>query len=414
MKKWLWVCMVLTSVSLGAQSYFPENFEIRQKYRKILTAPVSEILDEPRLVYTQLGSDHRVQFRLQQQLGAVYFLFLNEEELKFPVYSRGSYIVKRDKTTGEFLQVKIFLQSHEGTFLRIYPSGERTYMDIHLRGRLLYEGINLSLSFDQVLSFPFYSLRHNSQQLVDWDLLVPPEPKFGHNLPEISEMITKALPSLGDAEDGAMDQEGNFVFIESLSEQDQGPGLNCSGFAKWIADGFYKPRFGKMMGIDLLKSKHLKHRGNPWSETREDRDPYFGLDWTRNIALTLESSQGVPDLADPEKFDLRSVPFLRYVEDVGYSLEDLDFALYMDALRDPGKIYWGSVNQEFGTQPVLRQHIHVAVFIPWFDQWGNYHLSVFERNQKTSISSLQDRYEGAFIHLTSSHAFRHFSPPVVE
>ncbi|WP_028974501.1 hypothetical protein [Spirochaeta cellobiosiphila] len=410
------ITMVLVSWPqiINAQSSFPENFEIRQKYNKIMTAPIADILDETAFVYEQIGSPHRVKFDLKQQAGSVYFLFLNEMDYKFPVYSRGSYVVKRDEKTGEFLQVKIFLQSDEGTFLRIYPSHERTFMDIYLRGKMLYEGINLSLSFQDVLKYPFYSLQLNSDSLIDWNNLVPQPGRFPERLQNVISSIAKALPSLGDAEDGAMDENGQFVFIESLSDQDEGPGFNCSGFAKWIADGFYKPIWGRLMNIEGLKTKHLESRGNTWSRTRENRDPYFGLDWTRNIALTLGSLTGKPDFENPEKYDVRDIPFINYVEDVGYSIDDLDFALYIQAIKDPGNIYWGSVNKEFGTAPVLRQHIHVAIFIPWFDEDGNYHVEVFERNHKTSIKSLKSRYEGAFVHLTYSKVPADFSLPIVE
>lgn len=46
--------------------------------------------------------------------------------------------------------------------------------------------------------------------------------------------IRKVLPKLNDSPIGAIDADGKFL-------DKSNNGLNCSGFAKWIVDGFYTP-----------------------------------------------------------------------------------------------------------------------------------------------------------------------------
>ena len=86
---------------------------------------------------------------------------------------------------------------------------------------------------------------------------------------------------------GAIDSEGKYT-------TDSNNGLNCSGFIKWIADGFYMPirkqnnELPLYMSLQALRTKHPNSRGDRYTNLFEDiRDPYFGLDWTRNIAISL-------------------------------------------------------------------------------------------------------------------------------
>ncbi|MFA7565651.1 MAG: hypothetical protein WCY01_01390, partial [Alkalispirochaeta sp.] len=104
-------------------------------------------------------------------------------------------------------------------------------------------------------------------------------------------------------------------------------------------------------------------------------------------------------------------PFARYVEDVGYRVESLSAVLYWLARNEPGTFYLGSVNRLFGSDPVLRQHTHVVVLFPWFDESGRFQVSVMERNVETSLSSLEKRYGKDYIHLVRVRGNPRFEPP---
>ena len=164
-----------------------------------------------------------------------------------------------------------------------------------------------------------------------------------------------------------------------------------------------------------MKEKHLDYRGHRWSARREDeRDPYFGLDWSRNLAVSLLELEHPREEFGPEDADVREVRYARYVEDVGYPVDDMRRILYMLAIDEPGHFYIGSVNQEFGSDPVLRQHVHVAVFFPYFDENGRFRVTVLERNVETDLDSLAERYPGSYVHLVRARADDTFTPPVIE
>jgi hypothetical protein len=224
------------------------------------------------------------------------------------------------------------------------------------------------------------------------------------------ETIRRLLPGLPDQDDGALDEHSRYVFIESGDPQRGSVGLNCSGFAKWISDGFHYGLTGRYLAIDPLKEKHLDYRGNRWSLRFEDeRDPYFGLDWSRNLAASLWRAQGFESLS-PEEFDVRRVEYLAYREDVGYPMEDLKVLMFLEAAANPGHFYIGSLNREYGSEPVLRQHFHMIVLFPYFTSTGTLRIAVFDRNRETALESTIQRYSGAYIHLVRMPVGAKFLP----
>jgi hypothetical protein len=401
---------------------FPDNADVRRFLRDRVLAPKDHVLDGTfEQVFRRGATDGRVKYEVRTQNGYFYLLFLNEVETltgekTFPVYGAGSYIIKRKNSDGSFVQAKIFLQTDPGFFVRLFPDGKRTRMDVYGAGERLYHDVIVAAPFEQLLFAPFSRVMSMTGAIVDWPLLVPDvDPARYEAVRTMVRRARAALPTLPDAEDGAMDENGRLVFIESLVLQEGQPGFNCSGFAKWICDGIAKPRTGSYLSIERLKEKHLDYRGHRWSARREDeRDPYFGLDWSRNLAVALLSLDDPGREPGPEAADVTEVRYARYVEDVGYPVGELRRILYTLAIEEPGHFYIGSVNQEFGSDPVLRQHVHVAVFFPYFDAAGRFSVAVLERNVETDLESLGERYPGSYVHLVRVRAHEEFTPPVIE
>ena len=121
-------------------------------------------------------------------------------------------------------------------------------------------------------------------------LLFSLQTMFSTSSNEVLASIKALLGELKDSSSGAIDSEGNYT-------KDSGNGLNCSGFAKWIVDGFYYPLTEglseRYMSLKLLREKHPEERGPKEILMYEDtRDPYFGLDFTRNMAVQLGKKRG--------------------------------------------------------------------------------------------------------------------------
>jgi len=374
----------------------PETDETRLRLREQLYAaePAFGALQER--VYTQ-ADGRRVQFRMETQGGFAYYLFLSQSGGGFPLAARGNYLVKRSLSDGSFVQIKVFLRDDPGCFVRIYPAGERSSLDVHLFGIQVYRDVPLTLPLESWLTESFSRLRRLSSPLVAWDRLLDGGGQRGE--PAAVAQIRAALPSLPDGEDGAMDERGALVLIDSGEPAPAGGGLNCSGFAKWVVDGFHLGRTGTLLAIEPLKAKHLDLRGNRWSLPHEEgRDPYFGLDWSRNLAVSAWRLEGLR-AEDPERFDVRRGEFLRYREDVGYAPAELELLLFLEAADSPGQYYLGSVNRDYGEGPSLRQHYHLVVLFPYFSASGEFRVAIFDRGQESSLPALARRFAGSHLHL---------------
>jgi hypothetical protein len=391
----------------------PENYQVRSRYRDLIFGSRNEIFDFSPVVEEQTGRDTAVSMQVVSQNDSFYLVFTNEEKGGYPLYSRGSYIIKRDLESGDFTQIKIFIRSEPGSFLRIHPAGRRSKMDVYLMNTLLYKGVVLPMSLEQVALESVSRIIDSSRFQVEWDLLAPIVQRSEDKIIlSMIDTLRGELEHLRDSDDGAMEENGEYRFIENLAENPES-GFNCSGFSKWVVDGLYQPMTGKLLSIETLKRKHLDYRGNAWSENYEyDRDPYFGLDWSRNLGVAMLFPEQIA--ANPEAADVKSVPFFNYFEDVGYRIHDLELILYLLARVEPGHFYLGSVNRDYGADPVLKQHVHIAVFFPYFDENGVFKTVVMERNRETGIDSLQNRYPADHIHLVRVPGSAVYTPPSVE
>jgi hypothetical protein len=391
-----------------------ETDAIRKSEEALIFGPTSRALGRRASTHSRRGAEAEVRVEVRAQNDSFYILFLNELDGRFPVYSRGSYVIKRSLADGSFEQVKIFYRNDPGFFLRVTPDGQESLAEVFAGNSPLHRRVPIPIPFESVLTASFADIVGLTRSLVDWNLLLAEPGYLAYE--ETAFMAARArdaLHTLPDAEDGAMDSDGNLVFIESLVLQDQQPGFNCSGFAKWVADGIYRAITGRFMDIDELKTKHMGLRGHSWSEPREDdRDPYFGLDWSRNIAVELEYARS-GRREHPEFADLRAVHYNRYIEDMGFRVSSLRQVLFFEALENPGRFYIGSVNREFGGGPTLRQHVHVVVVFPYFDESGRFRVDVMERNVETSVESLVRRYANDYIHLVGIEADARYLPPTI-
>lgn len=206
--------------------------------------------------------------------------------------------------------------------------------------------------------------------------------------------IRNKLSLLTDSPTGAIDSKGNYT-------KGSGNGLNCSGFAKWIIDGFYYPLTEglseRYISLKALREKHPEERGSKEILKYEDsRDPYFGLDWTRNLAVELGKKRG--EETSYKKYDVTDSTISEYVMNCGYPLKKIEEVLLEQEKLHPGRIYLGSINGLYGNNPSLWQHYHIAIFIPYYEN-NELKIAVLERNKETSFSYLQKRYPGTYCHL---------------
>jgi len=410
-----------------------ENWEARTQLQQTLFAPVGEAAARRPVIVSQEQGAAQVSFQVQSAGGAVFFVFANQEGKTFPLVGTGTFIIKRSLKDGALLQAKVFVQDDEGSFLRLFPQGDRSTMDIFLYGEPYQAGVELPLPLDRLLTSPLERIVSLTRGSVDWSLVFPPSQQEGDvRISDIVRALRPRLPKLRDRDDGAMDVSGRLVLISTGKPDPKGGGgFNCSGFAKWVVDGFYHPLAERNIDIETLRAQSQEERGGRWTGPfEEERDPFFGLDWTRNLARDLaEARDGtMPDVTD---LDVRDATRFAYVKDAGYPVGQLRPLLYFLARRAPGTIYLGSVNAAGPAPlvapapagapgsapvgaPIMRQHHHVVVLFPYFDAQGVFRLVVMERNVETSSESLARRYPGELVHLVRLDSTGTFVPPSIE
>jgi len=391
---------------------FPENVFVRNRLIDEVLGPLEAAAKMQPDLFTEPGYTHRVQFFIEETEEFLYFCFYHGRETRFAEPVRGSIYFKRSRETGRLLKMKIFYKNDAGSYLAIEPEGESmSRLNIFLLQRNIQQDILIPMSLDEIARMPVSEIMRNTTGYVDWSFYLPggefPFPVLTSN-DELVDQIRPYFSQLEDADDGAMDESGRYVFIRDDSFQGDGTagGLNCSGFAKWVVDGILYPLTGSFLPVEPLKEKHPDFRGNRWSSKAEDlEDPYFGLDWTRNLAvrafLTLfPEMKAVGGLrSDPEAADVNYLRYHEYEEDVGYPVGQLPTILYELARRNVDRFYLGSVNMLTHGEHDLRRHYHVAVFIPWLDSEGGLEVSIMERNTETSLENFVERYRGNYIHL---------------
>jgi hypothetical protein len=396
----------------------PENWEARMLLQEVIFAPVLDAAASPRRIVAQTEAGDDVSFKAEIQDDAVYLEFANRKGKSFPLAGAGTFIIKRSLRDGSFLQAKIFVQNDPDCFVRLFPEGDRTAMDIVLYDVSFQSRVILPSPFQELLTSSFSRIVDLSRPSVDWSLVfAPSQGPDDARLERIVKTLRGRLGKLRDMDDGAMDADGRLVFISTGKPAPPGlGGFNCSGFAKWVIDGFFLPLTGSLTNINVLRSRDSDLLGKAWSARfEEEQDPYFGLDWSRGLARALGNVR-TGHMPAPESLDVADGDRFTYVKDVGYRVERLPGLLYFLAREYPGTIYLGSINASskgapIGASLLLRQHHHVVVLFPFFDVDGSFHPIVMERNKETSVSSLVGRYGGEFINLVKIDSTGQFAPP---
>jgi hypothetical protein len=420
---------------------FPDSSELRERYwDSYFSAPRSAVLARsPQSLQTGAGL-----FRLSVVDEKEYFYqvispLAEAAEARAggiaapPLYAQGTWILKRSRATGKPIQAKVFLRSDPGTFIRIYPDADRCRMDLVLYGGVMNREVALPLPFDRVFASPFSDIVAWTGELVDWELFSPHAGAYAGARAFVAAVRSR-LPELRYVDDGALDAEGRPVYIATGAPQKAPVGLNCSGFAKWIVDGFYFPLTGRYLDPKAMAERHDDLREGSLAAAYEIQfDPFFGLDWTRNLGKAMGDATYPARSHGLFEEDVMESPFALFAaeakagavngsslyedypavdKEIGYEARGIEALLYVLALREPGTVYLASLSRKGGGELAgLRRHYHVAVLVPYFEATGEFRVAVFESAAETSIGALMSRGPKDYVHLVRLRLLPDFDPP---
>ncbi|AHH08489.1 hypothetical protein baBA2_000503 [Borrelia anserina] len=406
--KYIFLFLIVGNLNLFAFDNFFYDFSVRSNYAKYFNSSSTTFKIKSQKYY--IGDKFYVEVSSSRLGDYAYYAFFNRKDGASYILP-GSYVIKVGRYGIE--QVKIFFLNRADTFIRIKAGDVYSSADFYLINTLIHRDIKLPFKISDIATGSFLEIAKYISDFIDLELFIP---KYLEAYDNVSNMINslreflKLSSLVFEVNDGAMNELGEMVYIKT-GEPQRGPiGFNCSGFGKWIADSIYKAITGKLLKIEDLKVKHIGIRGNSFTEYYEfSRDLFFGLDWTRNIAYKLKNINANLDLSRVKDLDVNNIDFLKYIENRGYKIDNLEFILYYLAVKEPGHMYFGSVNTTINGFPGKIFHRHVVVLFPFIDRESVFRVSLMEVNSETSIKSLRGRYSNSYIHLVRAKVPKNIS-----
>lgn len=326
------------------------------------------------------------------------------------------YQPRIDAKTKETVSYTVYFKPEESVRMDIFPYEDRIKTDVIVYGQRIYNGTVIPLSWETVCLLNFEDIIEASRMVIDWDLLLAAQNKAQtRTVQVITERIDKTLPDIKLADYKAMSEKGKWVDISDGSEYSRAL-VNSFGFVKWIADGFYKPATGHLMNLNDLILKHFEEApNNNWliKETFK-RNPYFGMDWIKNIGLKL-NRLSVSDVTTDE-IEVKTVPFYGFTETAGFDTSALRFVMYYLAAKEPSRFYfisYSSPSQWDGDRTLL-EHSKTAVAFPTIDYRGLLSLSYYENGKKIDPEEIEERIGDANIYLIGVETSTLFYLPPVK
>jgi hypothetical protein len=396
--------------------------------------------------YHTLKGGGKIQVRAEA--GGDEFTIILARELSntgnnsYPGWAQGSWVLTRSRSDGDPTRIRIFLRSDPYTYIQFRPfSPDKSQMDVVLYDGYIIRSLPIPLPFERLYVLPVEEILASAGDKFPRKYF-DPDPNMYRDQRAFVSAIRAKLPALNFRDDGAIDAQGNYVFINTLESQSSkiekgqpAQGLNCSGFAKWVVDGILKPLTGELLPIPPLKEP-FGERGDSFTDPWERvRDPFFGLDWCRNLASRAGAVLRAPAFAALDEFEVRRWPFSQvitrnskgnsiasypgFLENAGFGMEGLHPLLYTLAIDEPGRIYLAAINNEIGQpttsqnprgEPRLRQYFHIAVLVPYFNEYGNFQVTVFESAEETSFTNFKSRYPGHYVNLSRVPVDGRFEP----
>lgn len=438
------------AVRLYALNKIPDSVEVRKRItNQWFEAPIQTVIALPPQIYTDSkGYSFKVSGRFAEDTKGYYVISVVPELTDYgfqgdSLVPQGTWMVYRNADTGVPLFIKIYPRENSALSIFLRPAAKKShagksFVDVSLYNAYVRQDIAIGLDFKLLYSLSLSEFCLLTDDIIPWGLFDPP--LIYSAVESMSDIVQARMVNLVCIEDTCFDEDGKPIYISDGSPQREEAineasstddirseivgGVDSAGFVKWVVDGMIRPISGKGTILSSLKrptdAPHT-HFSKPYLE---ERNLFFGLDWIRNLAaaaLSLNLGKTVyPQDAGVDvtccPFALTSAmppflsanmismpPFLGYEKNAGYQVAYLNALLYYLAITEPGHFYLGCINRSIG-KPSLREYFKTAVFFPYFDSWGCFHLDVFEDGKQVSVEEYIQRNSDAYTALVRIRA----------
>lgn len=398
----------------------PDSAEVRETMiHSWFSAPIKEVAEKQSEVYTDSkGNRFAVSGKYDENSGDSFVISVIPDLTGPHVEThshvpKGSWLLYRHADTGAPLCIKLYPAETPTLSISLRPAPRKaysgkTFIDVSLFNAYVCKDIAVGIPFETLYHIPITRLKALTQAIIPWNLFTPP--RLPSPVKKMTRIIEQQRHTLVSLKDGCFDNEGRPVHISTLEAQTDleisaalsigqirsqiRGGIDSAGFAKWVVDGIVRPIAGEGTVIKSLKRSTEVPDTHFTRTQQEDEAIFFGLDWIRNLgaaALTLNLRHTVYpedsglDVTDcpfaltntiPEPAEQQSA-FLGYQKYAGYQTTYLMPLLYYLAITEPNHFYLACINSTH-TPSGHRLYDRIAVFFPYFDSWGTFHLDIYE------------------------------------
>lgn len=412
------------AVRLYPFDQIPDSAEIRQLIlSKWLSAPIDEVIKLGAEVYTDSkGNAFTVSGAYAENDKTIYTVSVIPLLTDYSIPDRnlvpqGAWMLQRSVDTGAPLSIKIYPRENPALLISLHPAAKKAYrgksfIDIRLFNAYVCRGIAVGVPFEALYQLSLSRLKTLTNAVVPWDIFNPP--RYNSPVRVLSRIVQSRLDRLVYVADACFDHEGKPVHISTLEPQTEleltsalridqirseiSGGVDAAGFAKWVIDGMVRPVAGRGIMVESLKLSTDVPKTHFTKPMLSTADVFLGLDWIRNLgaaALTLNLSRTVypsdsgldvtvcPFALDGvsasklEKSSAQQAQFLGCQQYAGYQTSYLLPLLYYLTITEADHFYLACLSAG-STGAELRTYDKIAVFFPYFDEWGAFHLDIYE------------------------------------
>ena len=425
----------LKTVRLYPFDQIPDSAEIREAITASwFSAPIETVIKRAPELYTDSkGNTFTVSGKYAEDSNDVYIISIVPDitDYNLPEYNlvpQGTWRLYRRVGTGAPLLIKIYPRENPALSISLRPASQKAYsgksfIDICLFNAYVRKDIAIGVPFETLYHISLSRLKALSQAIIPWDLFNPP--RYNSPVKAMSRIVENLRYRLVPLKDGCFDHNGKPVHISNSEPQTELEitaamnisqirsevigGVDSAGFAKWIIDGMVRPIAGQGTVIEALKRTTEvpnTHFTRPYLDTE---NVFFGLNWIRNLgaaALSLNlnrtvyadssgldvtgcpftlTGSAIPIGMSTETGAVRQAAFLGYQQYAGYQTSYIVPLLYYFTIVEPDHFYLACIST-VSSAAELRIYNRIAVFFPYFDSFGEFHLDIYEDGEQIPIN----------------------------
>lgn len=423
----------------------PDSSEIRQSLEQTwFYAPLSNVrMNKAEIRTNRIGEKFQVRLEETEKDFAIFVSPHTKMEVDvytedgmhteiqdvYPGDSKGSWVLIKDKKTGNPLRIRFYFTNNSEVYVQFFPLKDMAYADFVIYNCYASRSIPTGIPFKKFYTASFAQVKKWTESKLPWKY----DNVSSDDYLEILQMIgviREKLPELLFIENACYDEEGKPVYISNGKERLLKPEeidkttLSSAGFLKWIIDGINEPLTGSYLKLSPLTEETVSYSENGhYGITNSKFAISFTLDWTRNLAAAISSVRTkhfftYKDSGVDVKEEFFSAQITEdgiksvagYIKDSGYETENLKAILYALSSIEPWTFYLAAVRETVKVSPEIKVFNECAAIFPYFDSKQKFNVAVFKDCAEVDFDSFCSRFSESTVHLVKVQTAKEFYP----